>query len=52
MLAVHDGQFVVKLYRSEAGRVVLAPTNPAFEPIVAGEGVRVIAEVVKVLGRG
>ena len=45
------GQFTVKLYREERGRVVLQPRNEEYEPLVmeAGE-VRVIAEVVEVVG--
>jgi len=45
------GQYTVKLYREEQGRVVLQPRNAEYEPLVmeAGE-VRVIAEVVEVVG--
>jgi SOS-response transcriptional repressor LexA len=46
------GAFTVKRYRAADGRIVLEPVNPEFSPLVVNEGdeVRVIAEVVKVLG--
>jgi hypothetical protein len=46
------GAFTVKRYRAAGGRVVLEPVNAEFAPLVvdAGDEVRVIAEIVKVLG--
>lgn len=55
------GQYTVKLYREEATpsgerRVVLRPANPTFAPLILTAsdegGVRVIAELVEVLGPG
>jgi hypothetical protein len=44
--------FTVKRYRTTGGRVVLEPVNADFAPLVVNDGdeVRVIAEVMKVLG--
>lgn len=46
------GEFTVKRYRAAGGRIVLEPVNTEFSPLEvnAGDEVRVIAEVVKVLG--
>jgi hypothetical protein len=46
------GTFTVKRYRADGGRVLLEPVNAEFAPLVVNDGdeVRVIAEVVKVIG--
>lgn len=46
------GAFTVKRYRNAGGRVMLEPVNADFAPLVVNDGddVRVIAEVVKVIG--
>ncbi len=46
------GAFTVKRYRADGGRVVLEPANAEFAPLVvdAGDEVRVIAEVARVIG--
>jgi DNA polymerase V len=38
VVAVLDGELTVKRLRFREGRWVLAPENPAFEPIVVGSG--------------
>jgi SOS-response transcriptional repressor LexA len=44
------GQFSVKRFRQEEGRVVLLSENPDYGDMVVTEGVRVIGEVVCVVG--
>jgi SOS-response transcriptional repressor LexA len=44
------GQFTVKQYRAERGRVLLRAVNQEFGDIGVAEGVRVIGEVVGVVG--
>jgi len=48
--ALIDGEeATVKRFRREAGRVVLLPENPAYDPIVRTGGVEIIGKVVAVL---
>lgn len=50
--ALIDGEeATVKRLRREAGKVILVPENPAYEPMVFSEGVELIGKVVSVLRR-
>ena len=50
--ALIDGEeATVKRLRREAGKVILVPENPSYEPMVFSEGVELVGKVVSVLRR-
>jgi repressor LexA len=48
---VDDDEATVKRLRREDGKVILESENPAYEPMVFTEGVKLIGKVVSVLRR-